>query len=258
MKNDYLKNIINFFNTNDNDNLLHSPDEILMHLCSMIKRTSPVDMERQIHDIIIKNIEYDDSGKKIDHDALGPLVYKKGVCDGISKLAKLIFDQIGIPSKVVTGTLHCTGDSPGPHAWNVVYIDGYWYHLDITADLGLSGDKKSIRYDYFNLSDSEISTDHTLDRHIINCTKSNNDYYSMNGLFINNVHQFEKLIGQSLLKKNCTVTVKLPRGMDPNLTQMKLLDVVEHMCKKNSFKGYNIAYSMNPDQMIYSFTISLF
>ena len=43
--------------------------------------------------------------------------------------------------------------------WNVVRIDGNYYHLDVTFDNSLSKDDV-IRYDYFNLSDSQIFKDH--------------------------------------------------------------------------------------------------
>ena len=43
--------------------------------------------------------------------------------------------------------------------WNVVRIEGKYYHLDATFDNSLSSEE-IIRYDYFNLSDSQIFKDH--------------------------------------------------------------------------------------------------
>lgn len=234
---------------------LHTPEEILVNLCSQIKRTSELDMERQVHDIIISNVTYENSGKTIDHTAMGPLIHKKGVCDGISNLAKMVFDRIGIKSQVVVGILDCSNDTPGLHAWNIVHINGQWYHLDITADLGLTAGKKHIRYDYFNLSDSEISHDHKLNSVPVRCTTSHMDYYTLNGLFVQSVEEFDRAVEQALRKSDRTLTVRLPFGMDPAVTQSKLLERVERYCARMSRLGYSIVYTMNPDQMIFSFTV---
>ena len=45
------------------------------------------------------------------------------------------------------------------HAWNVIRIDGQYYHLDATFDNTLSKDD-TVRYDYVNLSDKQIFRDH--------------------------------------------------------------------------------------------------
>ncbi len=41
------------------------------------------------------------------------------------------------------------------HAWNVIRIDGKYYHLDVTFDNTLSRDD-AVRYDYVNLADKQI------------------------------------------------------------------------------------------------------
>ncbi len=44
--------------------------------------------------------------------------------------------------------------------WNLVKIDGKWYHLDCTWDDGY-GD--TYFYGYYNLTDKQIEKDHTWD-----------------------------------------------------------------------------------------------
>ena len=48
------------------------------------------------------------------------------------------------------------------HTWNIVKIGGTYYHLDATFDNTLGKDRETseIRYDYFNLDDSQIFRDH--------------------------------------------------------------------------------------------------
>ena len=48
------------------------------------------------------------------------------------------------------------------HTWNIVKVGGVYYHLDATFDNTLGKDRETseIRYDYFNLDDSQIFRDH--------------------------------------------------------------------------------------------------
>lgn len=49
----------------------------------------------------------------------------------------------------------------GDHAWNIVNIDGNYYHVDVTWDDPDESD--NINYDYFLISDEQMSTDHKWD-----------------------------------------------------------------------------------------------
>ena len=50
-----------------------------------------------------------------------------------------------IPCKIIHSTQN------GEHAWDVVQLDGEWYHVDATFDGGVSGEPG---YNYFNMPDS--------------------------------------------------------------------------------------------------------
>lgn len=62
---------------------------------------------------------------------------------------KAVFDVLGIDSKIIHSTEN------GEHAWNVVKIDGKWYHLDVTFDGGVD----SPDYAYFNVPDTAKDDD---------------------------------------------------------------------------------------------------
>jgi len=116
---------------------------------------SLADKERVIHDWIINNTQYDQSYSI--YDPYNTLINHTGVCEGYSLLAQKMFTIAGIKSLVIEG------DADGvSHAWNLVYIDNNWYHVDLTWDDPISS-KNVLRYDYYNVSDSEMSVDHTWD-----------------------------------------------------------------------------------------------
>jgi transglutaminase/protease-like cytokinesis protein 3 len=116
---------------------------------------SQSEKELAIHDWIVNNTQYDQS--YTIYDPYNTLVKHTGVCEGYSLLAQKMFTVAGIKSIVVEGT--AGGQS---HAWNMVYIDNKWHHVDCTWDDPVSSDK-ILSHDYFNITDSQISVDHIWD-----------------------------------------------------------------------------------------------
>lgn len=93
---------------------------------------------------------------------IGPLGQGVGVCEGIAKAVKVLLDALGVWCVIAI-----CGNNPEKgikyrHTWNIVKIGGTYYHLDATFDNTLGKDRETseIRYDYFNLDDSQIFRDH--------------------------------------------------------------------------------------------------
>lgn len=117
--------------------------------------------EKAIHDYIVKNVEYDTSLER--YSAYNALSEGKTVCQGYALLAYKMLTEAGVENKIVIGSAGSGSDSEG-HAWNLVKLDGKWYHLDCTWDDPVPDVKGRILYDYYNLTDSQISKDHNWDR----------------------------------------------------------------------------------------------
>lgn len=66
----------------------------------------------------------------IPHLAYGPLVEKRGICDGLAWAFKRLMDEAGIDCIYVTGFLK--DDLKVGHAWDLVKLDGQYYHVDPT------------------------------------------------------------------------------------------------------------------------------
>lgn len=119
------------------------------------KGMSQSDKELAIHDWIVNNTTYDKSYKI--YDPYNTLIKHTGVCEGYSLLAQKMFTIAGIKSIIVEGTSQGEG-----HAWNMVYIDNKWRHVDVTWDDPVSS-RDVLRHDYYNLTDKEIRSDHLWD-----------------------------------------------------------------------------------------------
>lgn len=76
---------------------------------------------------IMDNVEYDYSLKNFD--AYLALTNGKVVCQGYAMLFDKMLEKAGIPSEIVLGDIK---GIDGGHAWNVVYVDGQWLHIDLT------------------------------------------------------------------------------------------------------------------------------
>jgi len=116
---------------------------------------NPITIEKHIHDWIITNLDYDtnEPPDELSHTAYGAFTTGKAVCQGYASLASRMLFMAGIPNRIVV--------NPNDHAWNLVNLCGSWYHLDVTWDDPIGYGDQAILYNYFNLSDEEISQETT-------------------------------------------------------------------------------------------------
>ena len=109
---------------------------------------------KAIHDYIVKTLTYDTSMNQAINSPYYALTTGKTLCNGYAMLTYKMLKEAGIPVRLVSGVAGDVG-----HVWNLVQLDGKWYHLDTTWDDPLP-DKGEISYDYYLLSDAMISADH--------------------------------------------------------------------------------------------------
>ncbi|WPX08904.1 S-layer homology domain-containing protein [Anaerocellum danielii] len=135
-----------------------------------------------LHDYLVLNTRYDmesylnQSGPFDIHTAYGALINGLAVCDGYAKAMYVLLNTTGIETIVVYGQAGDVASKIG-HAWNMVKLDGDWYHLDATWDDRDSLGGVQIDYSYFNVTDDDISSDHWWERNLYpTCTAANYKY----------------------------------------------------------------------------------
>lgn len=227
-------------------------DEVVERILSKVTATSDYGIELQIHDLLLKNVKYVNKEKTTEHTIEGPLLNKKAVCEGIAKAMKYLLNKKGVECEMVLGKLR--EDMDTYHAWNVVRVDGTWYHIDVTADIGMS-EGSSYRYDYFNLSDEEISIDHEIIRSPVKCDRSADGYYHRSGMVMNTQDDFRRLLMNKLAHGETEITFKLPSAKDPN----KVTKVIEKNVQDvmGSIDHNYRRYVMRPNTTQLVFTIIL-
>ena len=121
-----------------------------------------------VHDMLLNNAVYDSRGDAIpyeSHTAYGVLQNGVGVCDGYAEAFQLMLQQLDVPCLLVTGTACSdTDDTWVAHAWNLVQLDGAWYHIDCTWDDPVTSTGETmVTHSYFLLDDTAMSARHQWD-----------------------------------------------------------------------------------------------
>lgn len=94
----------------------------------------------------------------------GPLLYGEAVCEGAALLFYLLCLLEGVPCQVITGRSCGVHHKGCLHAWNLVRLGEQHAHVDVYWDMCLCDDDMKCSYDYFNLPDRQICSDHLWDR----------------------------------------------------------------------------------------------
>lgn len=132
--------------------------------------------ELYIHNFICSNVHYDKLKKPYSHEIIGPLGQGVGVCEGIAKTVKILCDEMGIWCILAISDANPDKKIKYRHGWNIIRINGTYYHLDVTFDNTL-GHGELERYDYFNLEDKQIFKDHEPVIYKVPACKDGNYFY---------------------------------------------------------------------------------
>ena len=104
--------------------------------------------EKFVHDKLKELVSYSE-GADLSQTAYSALVNKETVCAGYARAFQYLMQQLDIPC------YYCTGYSGMNHAWNIVYLYGDYYNVDVTWD-----DTDPAAYDYFNRTDDDLRKTH--------------------------------------------------------------------------------------------------
>lgn len=136
--------------------------------------------ELYIHDYIVKNCVYRDEQNA--SSAYSCLIDGVAVCSGYSRAAMLLLKEAGIDSMLVAGLGKSASQEAVSHMWNIVWIDGEPYHLDVTWDDPSNDNTDIISHLYFNLTDRAISVDHSDYSVSFKCNAETYNYFVRNNL----------------------------------------------------------------------------
>ncbi len=156
----YDANLCYAIRTGDFSVLTEAEKEIYAYLSDVLAETdarqlTTVEAVKALHDYLVLELKYDENFQEISHSPEGVMKNRTAVCDGYARTMRLLLLMSGIDCRIVSGT---AGNQP--HAWNLIKIDGDWYHVDVTWDDPVPDVSGKVGYLYFLKNDADMAKTH--------------------------------------------------------------------------------------------------
>lgn len=217
------------------DSIKQMANELTTKVDGIIGRLIQADMnnntkELMVHDYVVSNTSYADRDMTLDKSittegstAYSALVKGKGDSIGHARAMKLLLDRIGIECMVVNGS---------PDTWNIVKIEGDYYHLNASADELVSESGKSVpTRDFFNVTDAEMSRFNEWDKASYpQCTSTKCNYFYKNNTIVGSVPEFEAAVKKALEEVQENISIRVT-NFDPEVYDVS--DVIRSVMRQN-------------------------
>lgn len=195
-------------------------EQIAAKTAAVLQKASEItdvfERELYLHDWLVSRCTYDEretDAPAMAYSAFGALVEGVAVCEGYSRAMQWLLSDSGMDCALVLGK-----DKNGePHMWNLVGVDGSFYHLDATWN-----DSDDLpRHNYFNLTTAEISISHTIGEENFGvdvCTAREANFYRRKNLYIDTYSRREiaAVIAQRVQAGEETVELRFADGKYDN------------------------------------------
>lgn len=133
-------------------------EQTLSTIIAPMHGLSDIEKLQAAHDFIVLTAEYSKETEGSQYSPYTLLTENKGVCQAYALVLYRMLEMLGFEVQYVPGKV---GEQL--HAWVLVKLDHEWYHIDVTWDDPLPDRKGEVRYQYFLVSDLQLSQDHTWD-----------------------------------------------------------------------------------------------
>ena len=113
---------------------------------------SNYDKIKAFHDHIVNSTKYDENNSFESYTAYNLITSGLSICGGYSDIMSIYLNTLGIKNYKIASS---------NHIWNLVELDGVWYHLDVTWDDPIASDgKQYLIHNFFMIpTDKLLSLD---------------------------------------------------------------------------------------------------
>lgn len=206
------EHISNAYKTGDDSKLSNKDKETLEMataiLGSIIKDDmSDFEKEKAVYDWMTHNLQNDSgilpvvpTSKEDSDNPYGVLKYHNAVCVGYATTFRMFMQMMDIPCMVIHNYSLM-------HSWNLVQLDGDWYHTDIYSDAG--------RGNYTSFNNPDVMCDQEWDRnffHPATSFKYNIGY--RNATPVTDIFTVPSLIRQALESNKSMVSLAFPATLN--------------------------------------------
>lgn len=229
-------------------------------LAGMKPEMDDYEKAKYLYEYLILHTDYE-QGAPDSQNICSVLLNGKSVCQGYAKTLQLLCQKAGLEALLVTGQVEGQG-----HAWDLIRLDGEWYHVDPTwgdASYLREGESSltaasspAINYDYFCVTTAQISQNHIIgqDQNVPVCTAVKDHYYRREGLFLEQAdeEQIGSIFRRAIEKKQAVVTFQCA---DDAVYGQVYRMLIEEQKVFAFLPGENnqAAYTDSPDRKTFSF-----
>lgn len=175
------------------ENNLKELDNYFSDLQAKTSRMTDEKKELYVYDIMFNSIVFDEYSKHAG-SVYGALIEHQARCEGISKAFTWCMQQCGVTCLTIAGTpLWENSGVYSSHSWNIIQLNGSYYHVDLAADNLPSKDAKPMPplYGFLNVDDDTIAKTHLIhsvfsDLGVPECKRTDLNYHVQRKLLITN------------------------------------------------------------------------
>ncbi len=188
----------------------------------VLKQKGKYKQIKAIYDYIIQHTDYVENSR-YDQDIRSVLLHQQSVCSGYAKTFQYLCKLANIKCTTVNGYSYENKAVKNPHAWNLVYLQGNYYWVDVTwGDSHDTSGGEFINYSYFLSTDASFLKTHKIDEYLDQqirnttlfeypaCTDVSLNYYRKKGCYFKSYDRAKmKQYLSSRLNKNLYQYVEL-------------------------------------------------
>ena len=208
-------------------------------LTSVTDSMSDYEVTLHIYENIVNLVDYDTIGlerqsctelsPEVPDDLrsiYGVFVDKKAVCAGYAKAFQYLLNLCGI---------ECTYVISDTHAWNLIKLEGDYYHIDVTWGDGSDTKRDKVQiaavnYDCFCITTAELAKldSHTPDKNypLPECTATKCNYHRRHGLYFEefNFDRVRNIVCETVKYGKLDITLKFASDKAYNEAKKELVD----------------------------------
>lgn len=174
--------------------------DILYESTKKLTENLETDYEKEvaIHNFITDNFTYGpiniNTVPARAHSITGFVFDGVGICEAYANTFYVMGKMAGLDVSIITGTT-----SNIDHMWNLIKLDGDYYHVDVTSDDPAPDTPGRERYNFFNVPDDIMSKTHAWERSDFPaCDSDKYNYYTLNNYIIHNEQELKDFINAEL------------------------------------------------------------
>ncbi len=178
------------------------------------------------YDYLIANVTYNDETLETlpttledpnTYSIIGAFIDHTCVCSGYAKAFQYLINLAGYDCLFIRGTLN---DSS--HAWNVIEIDGLYYHFDVTSDDNDDSTVPATFYSFYGLNYDQITQSHQIE----SFNEPNSEIY-YNYAYLHGYYASDLSTIRSLIQSQSNSDMIIVQCSDSSLYQQAIAELID-------------------------------